>query len=226
MRFSSTDNKRLKARNRRYKKEINFRKFRIWQKAIVLFGVVTIIWALYDDFKNVEVNEDDAFLYAILAIYMVVLILISFFVGQIGKGMAANIIIDFFDEVLYLNNGVLYREYSHAMGVGIIFGSIAGNPRVVNEIDLNKIEDLRICHETGRVEFKANTRIVVYKEREKINIQSDCIFEKHWNVFYDCYTPSLIEYFVENGYSYEEGDREYIFRHDLVHANEKRRKLV
>lgn len=227
MNFKGTSSSRIRAKKRRYRKEMKFRPFRVIQFLLMftaVFGATTFGFMTSEYFLVKTGGYNITVFYMILTIIIVVPLLISFFVKLVGENLASNWITNIFNEIVVEENGFLRREYSYSMGAGA-FEHLSGKNRVVQYINLNDITELKLCRETGRIEFKADTRIIVYSDFENKNIQSDCFFLKHVNVFYDCYEPSLIDFFVKKGCTYQAGDMKYILNDSILYESENKRSV-
>lgn len=223
MEFKFSLKDKQKAIKKRYKKEKKWKVLRITEKLsyiatvimpIFIYNLFVELWErriFYEvDIYTGEERASDPGMWA-LGAFLAMLGVIAI-IKALKFNLTSSRIFSVRDEKLFEKDGKLYHIYKTQLGGGInTFRT--GDEMVVEEIILKSIRELAINSKSGRVEFIADTKKCIYADSSIQSLaEQPRIISSHKHVFYDFFTPSLIEYLKAQGIPWEEQEIQYSIR--------------
>lgn len=168
--------------------------------AFLCIALVVLFCSFEDDFIKVKLIFLDA-----------VLLVASISVRAFADNLGSRWIDDRLNEKLWVQDGNLYHFLQKAFSSGLAY-RMTDERAVVHVIFLSSIKNAIYDPKSGRIEFNACGKGIIYKDYTK------GIIEKEWPLtglftarFYDYTEPSLYEYLLAIGVEFEKTTITYKF---------------
>lgn len=202
--FDITPKTKRRAKKRRMHNEKLF-VILLWCSGLLLVAFLCVLCALlFCSFK------DDLFIIKLILMDAIFLIT-SISVWAFADNLGSRWIDDRLNEKLWVQDGNLYHFLQKAFSSGFAY-RMADERAVVHVIFLSSIKNAIYDPKSGRIEFNACGKGIIYKDYTK------GIIEKEWPLtglftarFYDYTEPSLYEYLLSIGVEFEKTTITYKF---------------
>ena len=202
--FEISRESKLKAKKRRIRNEKLFRYLRI--SSLIMLLLFTIMFSVKPFFTIDDDRVEFIYLFVCFSFPISAIAMMA-----IVSGLGSRWIDDRLNEKIWIKDGKMYHFLQKAFSSGLAYRT-ADESAILLIMELDSIKDALYDQKSGRLEFNASGKVIIYKDYKNEVIDKECeLGEKFRAKFYDYALPSLYEYLISKGFTVKKCKIKYKF---------------